>query len=159
MRKYALVNNNVVTDVISISEEELNFYTKNNNIVIDITDMVPEPKFGYVLNGNILELPAGNSSREEFEFELALRKMSFGENLAKISIAKIGARNKILNKNGTQVATILNSLLPIKLLLETGALGTARDSCQQLRIVYAEYDDIFNFVINEITVFENTFGL
>jgi len=159
MRKYALVNNFVISEIIEIEEEDYNNYIKNNNLIIDITDLNPQPQVNWVLNGNKLEFPIGDSNREKLEIELASKKTEFGTTLAKHAINRIGARNKILNKTGTQVTTLLNQLLGVKLLLETGALGTARSSCSQLKLIYTEYSDIFDYVINEINSFEETFGL
>lgn len=159
MRKYALVNNFVVTRIVDIDENDYGQYANSNSLVIDITDLDPQPQINWVLDGNKLEFPVNKSSREDLEIELAAKKTEFGIALAKIAVNRIGARNKILNKTGTQVATLLNQLLGIKLLLETGALGTARYSSLQLKSVYTEYGDVFDFIINEINVFENTNGL
>lgn len=158
-RKYAFINNNVVTDIQTLETDELFPHMMSNQSVIDIEDMSPMPTIGYVLSGNTLEIPIGNSDRESFEYDLAIKKMDFGIQLSRICIAKVGARNKILNKDGTQVSAILTSLMPVKLLLETGALGTARSVCSQLKVVYTEYTDIFDFAINEINNFESSFGL
>lgn len=159
MRKYALINNSVITGIVDIEEENYNDYTKTNNAVIDITDVIPQPQVNWILSGNKLEFPNGVSDREKLEIELAEKKTDFGIKLARTSIDRIGARNKILNKNGAQVAALLTQLLSVKLLLETGALGTARYSCVQLKAVYTEYDDIFSMVIEEINCFEVSFGL
>lgn len=162
MRKYAILKNNIIIDIQSLDEtnEELIRNTLSSyEQVIDIEELIPTPVLGWVLNGNKLEIPQGYSSREEYEIELAEKKVIFGKQLADICIIRIGARNKILNKNGTQVGVLLNQLLPVKLLLETGALGTARYSCIQLKIIYTEYGDIFDYVINEINVFEKSTSL
>lgn len=159
MRKYALVNNLIVTAIVDIEDQDYPEYAKFNNLVIDITDMSPQPQVNWLLNGNKLEFPNGTSSREKLEIELAEKKTDFGIKLARNAIDRIGARNKILNKNGAQVAVLLSQLLNVKLLLETGALGTARYSCIQLKSIYTEYSDIFDYVINEINIFEQNYTL
>ena len=159
MQKYALVNNNVVTGVIEIEVEQLKDFISTNEMVIDITTQLPLPAIGYILNGNRLEIPQGLSSRENFEIELNSKKSQFGTNLAKIAVDRVGARNKILNKTGSQVVTLLSQLIGIKSLLETGALGTARHSCSVLKNNYTEYADIFDYIISEINLFEATSGL
>lgn len=158
MRKYALVNNSTVTKIVEVEEEILDII-KLNEAVIDITDDVPQPTIGYVLNGNKLQIPQNLSSREEFEIELNSRKAEFGSKLSKSAVDRIGARNKILNKSGPQVISLLTQLLGVKSLLETGALGTARYSCTQLKSTYSEYADIFDEVISQINNFESNFGL
>jgi hypothetical protein len=156
MRKYAIVINNVVSSVIQIEPEDFGQYA---GTFIDIEDLSPQPAVGWVLNGNKLEYPIGQSSVEELEIRLAEKKTDFGIKLSYNCINKIGARNKILNKNGTQVTTLLNQLIGVKMLLETGALGTARYSCSQLKLVYTEYADIFDYVISEVNTFESSYGL
>lgn len=159
MRKYALVNNNIITDIKELEESELNLYSKNNEMIIDIEDINPQPLLRWILNGNKFEIPQGISDREQFEIILASKKTDYGIKLARLCVDRIGARNKILNKDGAQVSALLNSLMPVKLLLETGALGTARFLCAQLKTVYTEYADIFQYVVDEINSFESTNGL
>ncbi len=159
MRKYALVNNGVVTGIIDIDPEDYSLYIKNNNMIIDITDLLPQPQLNWVLIGNALEFPSGISDREKMEIELNDKKCKFGVKLSRDAVNRIGARNKILNKSGSQVIVLLTQLLGVKSLLETGALGTARSSCIQLKMVYTEYSDIFDHVISEINVFEANNGL
>lgn len=162
LRKHALINNNAVTATVDLdldAEDLDRSIFLVNQLVLDIHDLSPQPAIGWVLNGNKLELPLGNSDREAYEEILADKKTEFGIKLARLCINKIGARNKILNKSGAQVAALLNSLLSVKLLLETGALGTARASCVQLKVVYTEYSDIFDLIISQVNDFEQNFGL
>lgn len=159
MRKYALVNSNVITGIVDYDSDLLPEILSANNSVIDITESDPMPSVGWVLNGNKLEIPQSLSDRELFEIDLNDRKVEFGVKLARKSINRIGARNKILNKTGAQVTALLTQLIGVKSLLETGALGTARSACAQLKYVYTEYADIFDLVISDINHFEQNFGL
>lgn len=159
MRKYALLQNNVVVEIRQLEEYEVQTLGHNYSIVIDIEDELPQPEVGWVLEGNKLISLGSTETQEQFEIELASKKTSFGILLAREAIDKIGARNKILNKTGSQVTTLLNQLVGIKLLLETGALGTARYSCTQLKSIYTEYTDIFDIVISAINNFEQKYGL
>jgi hypothetical protein len=159
MRKYALINNNTVTEIVEVDELECEEYARSNQMVIDIEDMSPMPVVGYVLNGNVLEIPQGRGDRETFEYNLAVKKTDFGIKICRVAIDRIGARNKILNKTGSQVTALLNQLIGIKMLLETGALGTARYSCTLLLVPYSEYADILNDVIEQINSFEASNGL
>lgn len=159
IKLYALINNQVVTNIVSFEETEFQEYSRQNDMVIDIHEVTPQPQIGWVLNGNKLELPVNNSDREKMEIELNKNKRIFGTKLSENAIDRIGARNKILNKNGAQVTAILTQLLGVEALLRTGALGTARNACTQLKLVFTEYADIFDHVIAEINLFESTFGL
>lgn len=159
IKLFALINNQVVTNVISFEDSEFQEYAKQNDMVLDINDLSPQPQIGWVLNGNRLEFPVSDSDRERMEITLNKKKRLFGTELSNNAIDRIGARNKILNKNGPQVTALLTQLVGVKALLETGALGTARFSCIQLKAVFTEYADIFDYVVVEINVFESTFGL
>ena len=159
MRKYAIITNSVVSSIEELDDAQLLSRIKEVQMIMDVEDLTPTPAIGWVLNGNRLEIPQNLSDREAFERDLNRRKSVFGDSLSKNAIDMIGARNKILNKTGSQVTALLTSLLGIKALMETGALGTARSSCIQLKVVYTEYSDIFDYVINEITSFESKFGL
>jgi hypothetical protein len=161
MRKYAIITNNVVSSIIEKDPDDVSLSSifNSNSTVVDITDLTPLPTIGWVLRGNALEFPQGESDREAFEEKLADLKTDFGIKLARMAINKMGARNKILNKTGAQVGSLLNNLIPIKMLLETGALGTARYSCSQLKLVYTEYSDIFDKIISDINDFERTYTL
>ena len=159
MRKYAIIKNSVVIQILDLEEEDVSNYSKQHESIIDISNSIPQPQIGWVLIGNTLQFPTGISDREKLEIELAEKKTIFGTKLSTTAINMVGARNKILDKNGSQVAAALNDLLIVKLLLETGALGTARNSCNQLKMLYTEYGDIFDFVISEINNFEINFGL
>ena len=158
-RKYAIINNNIVTDIQILSEEQYMEYSTRNQMLIDIEDELIQPQVNYIFNGNRLEIPVGESAQELFEIALAEKKTLFGFKLAINAVNRIGARNKILNKTGSQVSTLINQLLGIKMLLDTGALGTARASCVQLKSLYTEYSDIFEMVIQEINSFEQSNGL
>ncbi len=159
MRRYALINDGVVVDTVNLEIEELEQIIKDYNSVIDIEDHIPQPNIGWVLVGNKLELPNSISDREKMEVDLNDKKSVFGRKLARDAVNRVGARNKILNKNGAQVTALLNQLLGVKMLLETGALGTARYSCTLLKQVHTEYADIFDLVIDEVNYFEANFGL
>ncbi len=159
MGRYAVVNNNTVTEIIEIEDDAYTTSLGINQLLISIDGAIPEPKVGFVLNGNLLEVPQGHGDREEYEYALAVKKTDFGIKLSRVAVDRIGARNKILNKSGAQVGALLSVLISVKLLLETGALGTARYSCSQLKIVYTEYSDIFDNVIEQITSFESSNGL
>ncbi len=53
-RKYALINNNIVTKVEDMEEAAYRDAAKLNQLVIDINDMLPQPTVGYALTGNAL---------------------------------------------------------------------------------------------------------
>ncbi len=158
MRLYALINNNTVTSVESLDDAAVAKAMLENAQVIDVQDAHPVPETGWTLVGNKLE-PFVQLSAEELEEALARRKITSGRLFSRDSIARVGARNKILAKSAQQITQLLTALSGVRTLLETGALGTARDVVQQLKAGYPEYADIFDKLISEIDDFESKYGL
>jgi hypothetical protein len=99
-------------------------------------------------------------SESEFtERILAKKKREFGLTLSNDCIELLGARNKILSLTSSQVTSMLTNLAPIRALLETGALGTARSALGQLKLAYTSHSDIFDSVILKVNLFEQENGL
>jgi len=159
MRTYAIIENNRVVEIQEISDEDIASVASSRSCVIDIEDISPRPAVGWILEGNSLKLPTDSVNLELFEIDLNDRKSTFGVQLVKDCVNRIGARNKILNKSGAQVSAILTQLLSVKFLLETGALGTARSACSQLVSAFPEYADVFTYVITKVNRFESENGL
>lgn len=156
-RKYALLENNIVIEIRSIADSEVSEVAKLN-MLIDIEDQLPEPNIGWVLQGNKL-VAIENETQEQFEIELASKKRIAGKAISDKCIDMIGARNKMLSKTTQQIVAVLTALSPIRALLETGALGTARSSIQQAGSGFPDYADIFDAAIAEINDFEAKYGL
>ena len=156
-RKYALLENNIVIEIRSIEDSEVSEVAKLN-MLIDIEDQLPEPTIGWMLQGNKL-VAMENQTQEQFEIELAGKKRVAGKAISDKCIDMIGARNKMLSKTTQQIVAVLTALSPIRALLETGALGTARTSIGQASAGYPDYADIFQEAINEINDFEAKYSL
>jgi hypothetical protein len=99
------------------------------------------------------------SEIERDERILAKKKREHGLYISNECIELLGARNKILQLTSSQITSMLTSLAPIRALLETGALGTARTYLIQLKMAYPQHADIFQDGINDITEFEAEYGL
>lgn len=158
MRKYALLNNNIVTEVLNLEENQVQQKSSECQLIIDIEDMLPQPEVGWFLQGNQL-VAFEPISQEKLEEALALKKMEKGIEISKLAIKRVGAKNKILNKTATQITSLLTTLSGIKALLETGSLGTARSNIMLVQAGYPEYSEIFQEVIDSINDFEAKYGL
>lgn len=99
------------------------------------------------------------SDTEFTERILAKKKREFGLAVSNECIELLGARNKVLALTAGQVTSMLTNLAPIRALLETGALGTARSALGQLKMAYASHADIFDSVITRVNLFEQENGL
>lgn len=158
MRKHAILDNNVVVEVKSIDEQEYSELILKHQLLVDIEDMFPQPEIGWLLEGSTL-IPMEELTEEQREIQSAGKKRVEGLRISNKCIDLIGARNKILVKNTQQIVAVLTALSPIRALLETGALGTARASIMQVSASYTDYTDIFESAIDEINEFEAKYGL
>jgi hypothetical protein len=98
-------------------------------------------------------------SAEEIEIKLATKKRQAGWDISNKLVDLMGARNKILGLTGAQISTMLQTLSPVKALLETGALSTARYYMGVLKTNYPDHVDIFDLGIDAINKFEQEFGM
>lgn len=95
------------------------------------------------------------SVQQERNLERQKAQREFGEYLIPELIDMMGERNLTLIQNGTSVniPAIASDNAGIKLLIETGALSTARSICTQLKVKYPTHADIYGYVIEDITEF------
>lgn len=79
----------------------------------------------------------------------------FGEYLVPELIDMMGSRNLTLIQDGTPVniSTLASDNAGIKLLIETGALSTARSAAMYYKTKYPYHADIYDHVIEDITEF------
>jgi hypothetical protein len=96
---------------------------------------------------------------EQVQIALATKKREAGASISDNLVDLMGARNKILGLSGSQVTSMLQALSPVKALLETGALSTARYYMGILKAGYSSHADIFDVGIADVNKFEQEFGL
>jgi hypothetical protein len=98
-----------------------------------------------------------------FHTEMALKQLKeslekkrvFGVGMSELMCVEVGARNMTLISEGFQVniPQVLTSFAPIKMLLETGAIETAKGAILQMKAYYPPYDDIMQAGIDMIDNF------
>lgn len=154
MRKHAFLKDNVVVKCESISQEQYNLEIKNYDMIVDVEDILPSPSVGWVLNGNNL---VSNISLDQDDMDFFQQKTQreYGLKLLPLSMDLIGARNLKLSREGTpaDIASLASQMASIKLLMEGGALKTARDILIMIKPLYPNHEDILIYVINEINNF------
>lgn len=119
-----------------------------------ISDLNIESKT-HLINTYLNEL----SETESREIDLATRKREYGTYISQELTDLLGARNKILGLTSQQITSMLSTLMPIKTLLETGGLGTARTYIIQLQSSFPQHADIFQDGVDDINEFEQMYGL
>ena len=154
-RTYAFVNNNVVTSIESLEEADVQAASRVNQLVIDIHEVSPQPFVGCILSGNQLVLPTSEMTDDEFDTYQQKSQREYGMLLLTDIIDKLGQRNLKLGREGASfsVTTLASNSASIKLLLETGALKTARTVCQMVNPSFPLHEDIFDLAIARIDNF------
>ena len=154
-RTYAFVNDNEVTSVVSLDDADVQSASSTNQLVIDIHDQSPQPAVGWILSGNQLILPNNEMTDDEFDSYQQKSQREYGMLLLTDIIDKLGQRNLKLGREGASfsVTTLASNSASIKLLLETGALKTARTVCEMVKPSFPLHEDIFDLAIARIDNF------
>jgi hypothetical protein len=147
MAKYAFIKNGVVQLVEDINAEEYPNHIPHWDSIIDVTNLIHEPKIGWIVFNNVLVAVSPEEQQRVQQI--------YGTNLALELVNKVGTINLTMASQGetVNVASLLNSLASIKMLLETGALKTARGLCTYYKPQYPAYANVFQLAETEITNF------
>jgi hypothetical protein len=152
MRRCAIIKDNVVIDVRDLSESEM---ASPSLTVVDIEDSAPLVSVGWVLEGNTLRPGPTLLSDEERRAQQQRLQRLFGQKLSPIVVDLVGARNLALSEQGANVdiVALATQMQAVKLLLETGALKTARGLCAVIKPAFPHHEDIIEKCIQDISDF------
>lgn len=156
MKKYALVKNDVVISVEMLTEDAYRQKSMECQVIVDISELVIEPEIGWVLEGNALRPHSSNISLEKIEDTKMRNRFKVGNKVCDEAIVLISGRNRMLEKNSTQVNQIITTFTPIELAMRKCALPTALLGIAQMRSLFPEYLDIFDYVSSELTNYLNS---
>lgn len=156
MRKYAVVNNNVVVSVELLDESQYREKAKASQLVIDIHDLAVEPQVGWVLDGNELKVALQDVSAEQLEDIRMRARFKVGNRVCDEAVIMISGRNKTLGKNSAQVNQIISTFMPIEQAMRKCALPTALGGINLMRAGFPEYEDIFEYVASELSNYLNS---
>lgn len=156
MRRHALVNNNIVTEIIQIDldTDEYIEYSRKNHLIIDVEDD-PMVNVGFILQGNKL-VPANTLLQVEVTdlYQQTAQRL-FGQKILPDLIDQVGARNLKLTREQVvvDVAALGLQMNMVQILLNGGALKTVRGLCAALKPMFPHHSDILDLAINKITEF------
>ena len=155
MKKYAIVDDNIVTEVLDLDDEGVRREQAYHSLVIFVQEHDPIPTVGWELRGNILVKPLSDLTLEQLDDIQQESQQRFGQKVLIPYINKLGSRNLKLARESTpvDVSSMASQMALLKLLLETGALKTARGLSYQMKAVHANHVDILDTLISEITGF------
>lgn len=151
MKKYALLKDDTVVQIKDLTDEEIFNLTYEYSLIIDVSEYVVIPRVGWLLEANRL-VPSSTTglTPEQMYQDYVSRARVFGRGLGDQLIDRLGARNLILGKTESQISATVQALAPISMLLQTGALVTSKTLITQIKPAYPEYQDIFDYAINQI---------
>lgn len=152
MRRCAIIQDNVVVEIRELSAEQM---VSRENLIIDIEDSAPQAQVGWVLEGNSLRPASATVSDDERRATQQRVQREFGQRLSPLVVDKVGARNLALSEQGANVdiISLASQMQAVKLLLETGALKTARGLCASIKPAFPHHADIIQSCIDDITSF------
>ena len=154
MTNYALLKDNVVTAVMELTDEEVVDHARSC-MVVDITDYSLTPEPGWIMEGNRVVPPPSIMTGSNADVFQQKQQRLYGQKLADRATDWFGARNLFLARESTpvDVAALSSALLNAKLLLQGGALKTARTVCTMVKSSFPNHTDIFDLIIADITAF------
>lgn len=160
MKKYAIIDDNLVTEILDLEDEEVTKEQAYHSLVVEIEGLNPLPAVGWELNGNTLIRPLNNLTLEQLDDIQQDSQQKFGQKVLTPYVNKLGSRNLKLARESisVNVSAMASQMALLKLLLETGALKTARGLSYQMKSIHTNHIDILDALISEITGFLNTHG-
>jgi len=155
MRTYAIIDNNIVTEVLDLDDSGVIMEAAYHQLIIDVTDTIPQPQAGWVLDGNTLVMATAEMTQEERDLFQQQAQRKFGTYLCGIATDLVGARNLKLTRESipVDVALLASQMLSLKTLMEGGALKTVRGLCYVMKTAHPNHADILDQVIGQITSF------
>lgn len=155
MRKYALINNNVVLEVADLSDTAFDNLMRTGaySAGVDITDLVPQPTVSWLLEGNTLVPYGGDLTPEQQDRHRMRARRIFGNALCDDAIEMLSVRNRALGKTPQQVSSLISTFMPIEMALRKCALPTALGGLQQIAPSFPEYETEMNYVMEQLTAY------
>lgn len=122
MRKYAILNDNVVTDVRDLQDGDVAEYARGNSLVVDVTDNLLPPSIGWVLDGNMITPPPG----EIYDIKkMVQNRIKFYRALAEDVLSELYAENTLTGLTDAQSDAMFDECADILLRIREGAWPTA----------------------------------
>lgn len=154
MSKFAIVKDNTVIEIVElIEEQDLIDLSAKHQMVIDTQGQEILP--GFILKGNALVSPNTIDPVELSDMYQQTAQRLFGQKILPGLVDQIGARNLKLTRDQITVdVTALGlQMNTVQILLNGGALKTARGLCSHLKSNFPKHADILDLAINQITAF------
>lgn len=122
MRKHALLNNNQVEEVRTISEEQFLDLSRQYQLIIDIQDLLIQPEVGWVLVGNQLQ----PSVQQMPDLSVLIKsRIKFYQDNASELLRDLYAENTMLGITAEQSDQMFDEFADVLIRIREGAWPTA----------------------------------
>ncbi len=122
MRKYAILDNNIVTEILDLEDEGYIHEASYRQMLIDIQDLVIPPQVGWILSGNKL-IPAPGS---ELTLKLMIEaKIKYFQDSAPALLRDLYSTNTLLGLTTAQSDQMFDDYFDVLVRIREGAWPTA----------------------------------
>lgn len=122
MRKYAILDNNIVTEILDLEDEGYIHEASYHQMLIDIQDLVIPPQVGWILSGNKL-IPAPGS---ELTLKLMIEaKIKYFQDSAPALLRDLYSTNTLLGLTTAQSDQMFDDYFDVLVRIREGAWPTA----------------------------------
>jgi len=122
MRRYALINDFVVTEIRYLEEEQVPDISRQYQLVVDVEDLVVTPAAGWVVSGSQLVPPAAQVIPVQDMIKGAIRRF---QQLAPELLVNLYVNNTLLGITTAQSDAMFEEYQDVLIRLREGAWPTA----------------------------------
>lgn len=122
MRKYALLDNNVIVEIMDLDDDSYVVQAALHQLVVDIQDLVVPPQIGWLLNGNVLTPPPGQTINLK---EMIKARIKFYQESAGELLRDLYATNTLLGLTVAQSDQMFQDYSDVLMRIREGAWPTA----------------------------------
>ncbi len=122
MRKHAIVNDNVVTEVSTLDEQQYQSLARQNQLILDVHDLLVQPQIGWLLQGNQL-VPAPH---QQLDLKTLIKaRIKYYQDQAPELLRDLYAENTLLGITAAQSDQMFDDYQDVLIRIREGAWPTA----------------------------------
>lgn len=122
MRKYAILDNNEVVEVLNLNESDYIYEASYHQLIIDIEDFIVQPQVGWLLVGNTLTPPSNTIS--DIKYAIKSRIKYYQDNASDL-LRDLYATNVLLGITTEQSDAMFSEYEDVLIRIREGAWPTA----------------------------------
>jgi len=122
MRKHAILDDNIIVEIMDLDEETYVKEASYHQLIIDIQDLVVPPQVGWILVGNQLSPPPGQSVAIK---DLVKAKIKYYQESAPELLRDLYAQNTLLGITVQQSDQMFQDYQDVLIRIREGAWPTA----------------------------------